>query len=63
MKRLVQAHRLHHAMATKHGAVSYGFLYAPPVRVLKAQLKAIQGERKRVTAPEITAAPALDLAA
>ncbi len=42
MKRLVQAHRLHHAVATKTGAVSYGFLWAPPVRVLKARLKAMQ---------------------
>ena len=42
MKGLVQAHRIHHAVHTKHGAVSYGFLWAPPVRVLKARLKAIQ---------------------
>ena len=39
MKRLVQAHRLHHAVPTKRGAVSYGFLWAPPVRVLKARLQ------------------------
>ena len=42
MKRLVQAHRLHHAVATRTGAVSFGFLWAPPVRGLKARLKAIQ---------------------
>lgn len=40
MKRIVQAHRLHHVVAGKHGTVSYGFLWAPPVRVLKAQLEA-----------------------
>ena len=40
MKRLVQAHRLHHAVHTKHGAVSYGFLWASDVRRLKAQLQA-----------------------
>ena len=38
-KRLVQAHRLHHATHGRDGAVSFGFLYAPDVRRLKAQLK------------------------
>ena len=43
MKRLVQAHRLHHVVHTKTGAVSYGFLWAPSsVRVLKARLQASQ---------------------
>ena len=40
MKRIIQAHRLHHAVHTKDGAVSFGFLWAPPVRVLKDQLRA-----------------------
>jgi beta-carotene 3-hydroxylase len=40
MKRLVQAHRLHHAVHTRDGAVSFGFLWAEDVRKLKAQLKA-----------------------
>lgn len=39
LKRLVQAHRLHHATQAREGAVSFGFLYAPPVRRLKAQLQ------------------------
>ena len=39
LKRLVQAHRLHHAVEDRVGAVSFGFLYAPPVRRLKAQLR------------------------
>lgn len=39
-KRLIQAHRFHHAVNTRDGCVSFGFLMAPPVRVLKAQLKA-----------------------
>ena len=39
-KRLIQAHRFHHAVHTRDGCVSFGFLMAPPVRVLKAQLKA-----------------------
>lgn len=39
LKRLYQAHRLHHAVAGKNGAVSFGFLYAPPVATLKRQLR------------------------
>ena len=38
MKRIVQAHRLHHAVEAKHGTVSFGFIYAPPPATLKAQL-------------------------
>jgi beta-carotene 3-hydroxylase len=41
-KPLVQAHRIHHAVASKHGCVSYGFLLAQPIRKLKADLAAIQ---------------------
>ena len=40
MKRIVQAHRLHHVVETKEGTVSFGFLVAPKPEVLKAQLKA-----------------------
>lgn len=39
LKRLVQAHRLHHATHGRDGAVSFGFLYAPDVRQLKARLQ------------------------
>ena len=45
-KRLIQAHRIHHAVTTKHDCVSYGFLLAQPVRKLKAQLAAIQAEAR-----------------
>ncbi len=38
-KRLVQAHRLHHAVKGREGCVSFGFLYAPPVETLTTQLK------------------------
>jgi beta-carotene 3-hydroxylase len=38
MKRIVQAHRLHHAVETKEGAVSFGFLVAPRAEALKAEL-------------------------
>ena len=40
LKRLVQAHRLHHAVRGREGAVSFGFLYAPPLARLRAALKA-----------------------
>lgn len=39
LKRLVQAHRLHHAVHTRDEAVSFGFLWAEDVRKLKAKLK------------------------
>jgi beta-carotene 3-hydroxylase len=39
MKRIVQAHRLHHAVEGKHGTVSFGFLWAPPPKALKAALR------------------------
>ena len=38
MKRIVQAHRLHHAVETRQGCVSFGFLIAPPPEDLKRQL-------------------------
>ncbi|HEX9955582.1 MAG TPA: sterol desaturase family protein [Allosphingosinicella sp.] len=44
LKRLVQAHRLHHAVREREGAVSFGFLYAPPVAKLREELRA--GQRK-----------------
>lgn len=49
MRRIVQAHRLHHAVETKHGTVSFGFLWAPPITELKARLAA--GGRSGVRAP------------
>lgn len=38
MKRIMQAHRLHHVVETKDGTVSFGFLWAPKPEVLKAQI-------------------------
>ena len=38
MKRIVQAHRLHHAIEARQGCVSFGFLIAPPADVLKREL-------------------------
>lgn len=40
LKRIVQAHRLHHVVESKHGTVSFGFLWAPPIRTLLAELEA-----------------------
>lgn len=39
MKRIIQAHRLHHVIETRDGTVSFGFLWAPKPEVLKAELK------------------------
>ena len=39
LRRLMQAHRLHHAVSARTGCVSYGFLWAPPVRRLRARLR------------------------
>jgi beta-carotene 3-hydroxylase len=49
LKRIVQAHRLHHAVETRTGAVSFGFLLAPRPEVLKARLA--RGERSALRAP------------
>lgn len=38
MKRVVQAHRLHHVVESKDGTVSFGFIYAPSIQALKTQL-------------------------
>ncbi len=40
MKRIIQAHRLHHVVETKHGTVSFGFIWAPKPEALKAELNA-----------------------
>lgn len=47
MKRIVQAHRLHHAVETREGNVSFGFLVAPPPEVLKRQLGEMEEGRIR----------------
>ena len=39
MKRIIQAHRLHHVVETKAGTVSFGFPWAPKPEALKAELK------------------------
>ena len=46
-KRIVQAHRIHHAVESREGTVSFGFIYAPPVERLKAALAASEAARIR----------------
>lgn len=45
LKRLVQAHRLHHAVHERDGAVSFGFLYAAPVQRIRARLRSNSSRR------------------
>jgi len=42
LKRLYQAHRIHHAVKARDGTVSFGFLYAPPIDRLKRRLREAQ---------------------
>lgn len=44
LKRIVQAHRLHHAVATRNGAVSFGFLWALPPARLKRKLDRVRND-------------------
>ncbi len=48
--RIYQAHRLHHAVESKHGCVSFGFIFAPSPKRLKAMLKATQDAQMRAPA-------------
>ena len=43
MKRIVQAHRLHHALESKHHGLSFGFLVAPSIEELMVQLEQSKG--------------------
>lgn len=51
LRRIVQAHRLHHAVESKVGAVSFGFLYAPSVSRLKERLRLSSEAQLRDPAP------------
>jgi len=53
LKRLYQAHLLHHAVHEKEGAVSFGFLYADRPEKLKQQLAA----RRSTVRPDTGARP------
>ena len=54
MKRIIQAHRLHHVIESKHGTVSFGFLIAPDPAGLKAEI--VRRRRAGVRAPKAVAA-------
>ncbi len=41
LRRLYQAHRLHHAVDGKEGCVSFGFVFAPSPESLKRQLQTL----------------------
>lgn len=34
LQRIIKAHHIHHATRERDGAVSFGFIYAPPIEVL-----------------------------
>ncbi len=51
LARIVQAHRLHHAVESKEGCVSFGFIFAPSPRRLKAMLKRTEEAKLRKAAP------------
>ena len=57
MKRIVQAHRLHHVVETKHGTLSFGFLWAPKPEALKAELKRRARAGVRAPARRVDAQP------
>lgn len=48
-RRLVQAHRLHHAVRSREGAVSFGFLIVPDPRRLAAGFKARRAHERNET--------------
>ncbi len=51
MKRIIQAHRLHHVTETREGSLSFGFLWAPKPEELKAEL--VRRGRAGVRAPQL----------
>jgi len=51
-KRIVQAHRIHHIVESREGAVSFGFIYAPPVERLKSRLTS--NEEARIRSPRVS---------
>lgn len=42
LRRVVQAHHMHHASRGKEGAVSFGFVYAPSIEKLKQERERIR---------------------
>lgn len=50
LRRIVHAHRLHHASRTRTGAVSYGFLVAPPIERLRQRMRDLETQGHRFDA-------------
>jgi beta-carotene 3-hydroxylase len=50
MQRIIHAHRLHHANDEKDDCVSFGFIYAPPVPVLRAEMREIEARKAQAAA-------------
>ena len=46
LRRLYLAHHFHHAVRGKEDCVSFGFIYAPPVDKIQAQLKAYKKRQR-----------------
>lgn len=55
MKRIVQAHRLHHAVESKQHGLSFGFLAAPPIDQLMVQLDSSRAKLRSPTGSETRA--------
>lgn len=55
-KRLVQAHKLHHATVGKEGGVSFGFVFARDPAKLRAELKVQRETGKAVVRDSVGAA-------
>ena len=53
LARIVQAHRLHHAVESCAGCVSFGFILAPSPQRLKAMLRRTEAARLRAPARQI----------
>jgi beta-carotene 3-hydroxylase len=47
LKRLYQAHRLHHAVQGREGCVSFGFLWAPAPEQLRRRIQALRAEQQQ----------------
>lgn len=50
LRRIVQAHRLHHASRSRTGGVSYGFLLAPPIERLRRRMRDLESRGHRFDA-------------
>ncbi len=50
MRRIIEAHWVHHSTSGKEGAVSFGFLYSPPVNELIQERDRLQRLRQEALA-------------